>query len=214
MNKGLNMASGDIVSFLNIDDFYEPNVLNRILTYFEGLSRPSLLVGNCNVFGEDDVLSFVNRPNKLKLRDLLYGSAANPIPMNPSAYFYHISLHDEIGLYDVEKHYCMDVDFILKAVQVANVRYFDEIWGNYRQIPGTKTFEDLHGGEQKRRLEALMKKYWLQLPLPQRWYVPIAYRFYRDVDWPRYKYFIDDPTNLFRVLKKKIYNARKSTLSS
>ena len=30
MNKGLDMAKGNIISFLNVDDYYEPLVLNKI----------------------------------------------------------------------------------------------------------------------------------------------------------------------------------------
>jgi len=32
----------------------------------------------------------------------------------------------------------MDVDFLLRAIQVATVKYVDETWGNFREIEGTK----------------------------------------------------------------------------
>jgi glycosyltransferase involved in cell wall biosynthesis len=35
MNKGIEMAKGDIIAMLNVDDYYEPNVLNRIVEYLE-----------------------------------------------------------------------------------------------------------------------------------------------------------------------------------
>lgn len=54
MNKGISMAKGDILAILNVDDFYEPNVLNRIVEIFKTLPEPSLLVGNCNILGEGD----------------------------------------------------------------------------------------------------------------------------------------------------------------
>ena len=33
MNKGLDMAKGNIISFLNVDDYYEPLVLNKIQNF-------------------------------------------------------------------------------------------------------------------------------------------------------------------------------------
>jgi len=73
----------------------------------------------------------------LKLTDLLLGFNVNQYPVNPSAYFYH-TLHQQIGYYKVDEHYVMDVDFLLRAIQVATVKYVDETWGNFREIEGTK----------------------------------------------------------------------------
>src|SRR5208283_3867853 len=141
-NKGIAIARGPIICFLNVDDFYEPGVLNRVLPYLKELPEPGLLVGNCNVWRDDETLWFVNKPAKIRIADLLLGPEVNPWPINPSQYFYHASLHKKIGPYKVDEHYALDLDFILKAVRVAKVRYVDESWGNYRFIEGTKTFED------------------------------------------------------------------------
>ena len=56
----------------------------------------------------------------------------------------------------------MDLDFILRAVQVANVKYIDELLGNFRLIPGAKTYDDPNncGGS---RVNNLYKKYKAQL---------------------------------------------------
>ena len=35
MNKGVNLASGDIVGFLNADDFYYKNSLSIVNKYFD-----------------------------------------------------------------------------------------------------------------------------------------------------------------------------------
>lgn len=204
MNKGIAMAKGSILSFLNVDDYYEQNVLNRVLQLFETLPEPSLLVGNCNIRNNEDQIRFVNKPKKLQLADLLLGHAVNPFPMNPSAYFYHTSLHELAGLYDIDEHYTLDVDFLLRAVQVAHTKYVDEIWGNHLQIEGSKTFEDMKRGTSSMRVERLMKHYRKQLSLPQRWAVAMGYQFYQTIDWNRIKYFLHEPKNVQRVLLKKL----------
>jgi glycosyltransferase involved in cell wall biosynthesis len=166
MNKGIALAYGEIISFLNVDDFYQPNVLNQIQKLFEDLPEPALLVGNCNILDDSNQIRDVNRPSKLSITDLLLFKG--PFPWNPSAYFYHKSLHQEIGPYRLDEHYNMDIDFVLRSVQVATVKYVDEVWGNYRQISGTKTVERWKNGDASHHFHRLLKEYIRALPWPQR----------------------------------------------
>ncbi|GAB4376478.1 MAG: hypothetical protein Kow00121_23590 [Elainellaceae cyanobacterium] len=166
MNKGIRMAKGEIIGILNNDDFYAPSVLNRVFEIFQTLPEPSFVVGNCNVLGEDDRIVKVNRPKHLKLLDLV--SRIHPFPVNPSAYFYHRSLHNKIGFYDIEDQYMMDIDFILKAVQNAHVHYVNETWGNFRHIQGTKTVTHNKSLEYKRKSKMLLRKYYVNLNRLQR----------------------------------------------
>ncbi|XWK85936.1 MAG: glycosyltransferase family 2 protein [Phormidium sp.] len=140
MNKGIALAKHKIIGFLNVDDYYEPNVLNRVKQLFQNLPEPTLLVGNCNVWSDKGKLKYVNKPSKLKLVQLL---VERNFPVNPSAYFYHKSLHEKVGLYSLEENYVMDVIFIFEAVQAATVKYVDETWENYRYITGSKTYDNL-----------------------------------------------------------------------
>jgi Glycosyltransferases involved in cell wall biogenesis len=167
MNKGIWMAKGEIIGFLNVDDFYEPNVLNRVLVMFKSLPKPGLLVGNCNVLDENGTLLYVNRPSRLQLREILSGS---PFPVNPSSYFYHKSLHSIIGNYETSEEYAMDVDFLLRAVQVAHIRYVGETWGNFLFCAGTKTYTDMQSDLAFNRLKKLFRKYRKNLdPLSRVW---------------------------------------------
>lgn len=202
MNKGIAMAKGEILAILNVDDYYEPNVLNRVLEIFKTLPEPSLLVGNCNVWDDEGNLDYINKPANLKLADLLLGFRANQFPVNPSAYFYHNSLHEKIGYYKVEEHYVMDLDFILKAVQVATVKYVNETWGNFRMLKGTKTFSDRKDGQGHSRKQYVLKAYRKNLPLFQRWRVAVGYEFYKT--WDMAKYFLKEPQNLLPVFRNKL----------
>lgn len=168
MNKGIAMAKGEILSFLNVDDYYSPNVLNRVLELFQSLPEPTLLVGNCNMWDKEGNIYAVNKPNNLNYFDLLTSMYINydiQLPNNPSAYFYHTSLHKDIGLYKVDEDYVLDLDFILRAVKSANTLYVDEDFGNYRYIPNSKTFEDVQRGENHNRVIKLLKDYRNNLPI-------------------------------------------------
>ena len=117
-NKGIMMSKGEIISFLNVDDYYEPGVFMRILEIFKTLPEPSLLVGNCNVWDHDGSLREICKPKKLKITDLLMGYAINPHPVNPTSYFYHRSLHDIVGLYDNDIWCNADQDFVFAPFEV------------------------------------------------------------------------------------------------
>lgn len=168
MNKALRMARGEIVSFLNADDFYEPDVFGFIAEEFSSLPGNSLLAGNCNFLNQRGEIEVVDRPSKLTLRSII---VTHIFPGNPASYFYHKSIHDEIGFYDVDDHYVMDLDFILRAVQVANVKYVDRTLGNFHSLEGTKTYEDRKAGTSYQRKQALFKKYERYLPLTDRIYL-------------------------------------------
>ena len=205
MNKGIAMAKGEILAILNVDDYYEPNVLNRIATIFETLPQPSLLIGNCNIWGSESNLLYINKPSRTSLYSLIFGLYS--IPENPSAYFYHKSLHQQTGLYNIDEHYSMDLDFLIRATQVAQVNYVDELWGNFRRFEGTKTFEALQDNQCALNNERVLKNYHRKLPLFQRWYATITYEFYKALG-PKLKYVFADPKNIYEVIGNKLSKSK------
>jgi glycosyltransferase involved in cell wall biosynthesis len=202
MNKGIALAKGDIIAILNVDDYYEPDVLNRVRRIFQTLPAPSLLVGNCRVWDTAGNCQFINQPRKLQFTDLLLGPKINPFPLNPSAYFYHKSLHDRIGFYSLKEHYTMDVDFLLRAVQVAQVQYVDQLWGNFRNIEGTKTIEDNRNGLSAKRIDRLMRHYRQFLPFPQRLSIAVIYTAHQI--WERLQYFAQRPHEVLPKLRLRL----------
>ena len=158
LNLGVHESRGRIVGILNVDDFYEPGTLARVLEFFQDRDSPRLVVGNCNAW-QEGVLQYVNRPSDLRFEKLLLGPDFYPFPFNPSAYFYDKSLHELIGPYDVSDEFSMDLDFLLRAVRVAHVVYVDETWGNYRIHPEAKTMRDREQGSHDRRRNRLLRRY-------------------------------------------------------
>jgi glycosyltransferase involved in cell wall biosynthesis len=139
MNKGIQLAHGRIIGFLNVDDYYEPDVLPKIPGLFEQLPEPSFICGNLNIWNADGSLKHFNRPSKISLPELL--SHKFEWPYNPSAYFYHKSLHSLCGNYNEQNHYCMDYEFILEVAQQIPLIHKDELWGNFCQVEESKTLQ-------------------------------------------------------------------------
>lgn len=163
MNCGTEVARGDFIAILNVDDFFEPGALRRAVECAASLRSPGLIVGNCAV--RDETLRIVKmfRPKwKLSLRAFLCGYMP---PLNPSSYLYHRALHHAIGGYRPDFDYEMDVDFLYRAVErAAEVRRVDEHWGNWVEHGGSKTVRDIVAGGHKPRLADLQEEYLRRFP--------------------------------------------------
>jgi glycosyltransferase involved in cell wall biosynthesis len=155
MNKAIRMAKGEYISFLNVDDYYEPGTLNQIIQLIKSGETAEFIVGNCNVWDSEGNLIYVNRPKKLKPWHILSGKY---LPVNPTAYFYKKSIHDKVGFYAIENHYNMDVEFIIMASTAAKMKYFDRTWGNFRVLPDTKTGSDAEAGKMWERKNQLFER--------------------------------------------------------
>jgi glycosyltransferase involved in cell wall biosynthesis len=149
LNKGIGLARAEYIGILNADDFYEPGALSCVAVIIKNLSEPCLIVGACNVLTTGDRLAEVNRPSVLEFEKLMMNAQNWPFPYNPSAYFYPKATHDVVGLYNIEEHFGMDYEFILSAVQTIKPLYIDVVLGNFRLIPGTKTFTSISDGSVK-----------------------------------------------------------------
>jgi glycosyltransferase involved in cell wall biosynthesis len=141
MNKGINLAKGSIISFLNADDVYYPFTLRRVLYLFKSKPGLEFITGNCKVVSQDGDLIYLNRPKRVKAYHLF--SYTEAFPVNPVAYFYKKEIHNKTGLYNTDDHHTMDYDFILKASLVTNIIYFNEDWGYAMYHDGSKTQQDL-----------------------------------------------------------------------
>ena len=156
MNKGIKLATGKYLSFLNVDDYYSENALKDVLAIISAKDAPEFIVGNCNVWNPDGTLQYINQPSKLKIWHLLSGYY---LPVNPSAYFYKKEIHNRIGSYNEENHHNMDIEFLIQAASVTEMKYYPKIWGNFRLLPNTKTVNDQNSGTIEQRKKELYQRY-------------------------------------------------------
>lgn len=116
INKGLKMATGDIVAWLNSDDYYLPGTLEKVANSFKKNKEAQWLTGDYEIVDEQGrpIQSFVrgykNFLRSLTFRNTLY--VANYI--NQPSTFWKRSLLDEVGYVNESYHLCMDYDLWLR----------------------------------------------------------------------------------------------------
>ena len=185
MNKGIRMAKGGWISFLNVDDFYEPGKLPEILRLIQmNAKAEKVLVGDLNIWNSEGKLEKINRPHSMEVCHLIADLCE--WPFNPSSYFYPVTVHHRLGYFPEKEHFAMDYDFILK-VAVAGIpfEYHSGVWGNFRLLPEAKTSRDQVGNQSYIRSQILRDKYFHMLRFSQKmkvrflkmqWYFTLKWR--------------------------------------
>lgn len=109
INKALQMAKGDIIGWINSDDYYEPNVLGQIARLFEDAPKLNIVYGNYN---KVDVNGLVLRNIKhipFNYFDAVFVGFGNCITSN--AIFWRKRLSDQIGPFNETLLSNMDGEF-------------------------------------------------------------------------------------------------------
>lgn len=112
INAGWRMASGEVLAWLNSDDFYLPGTLVQIGEAFVNHRNASVVYGQTRrVDADDQPLGTVG--SAFRWRTLLYSHQVIP---QPSAFFRRAAV-DAVGVLDESLHYSMDYDFLLRLTR-------------------------------------------------------------------------------------------------
>lgn len=114
LNKGLQMATGDIIGFLNSDDEYADNkTLEKIIDAFQ-TKKCSAIYGDLIYQSKEEKPHIIRywKSNNFKEKSLRYGW----MPPHPTLYCSR-QIYQEIGVFDTTFKISSDYDFILRLFQ-------------------------------------------------------------------------------------------------
>lgn len=113
MNKGIRLATGDIIGILNSDDlFYDNNVLTNVVKAFEE-SNADCVYGNIVYFKKN--IQDINRVWKTRaFYDGFFESGE--MPPHP-ALFVKKRVYDEIGLFRTDFKVAADLEFMIRMLR-------------------------------------------------------------------------------------------------
>lgn len=116
INKGLHLATGDIVCWLNSDDYFLPGSLSSVGNFFAQHPDKLWLTGDCHIVDQNNrIIQQPIRHYKRLLRSLtpaLYLGMTNAICQ--PATFWRRQVHTELGFLTESLRYTMDYDWWLR----------------------------------------------------------------------------------------------------
>jgi len=135
INRGFKVASGDILAWLNCDDYYDSNVFEKILNVFKSNLNVKFVYGN---------LTFVNKEKKIVKRDKTkrfnFNSLINISPdIRQPCSFYKKGLVEQVQYLNENIKIVFDLDFFIKMSKISEPYYIDENLAFYRDHDSTLT---------------------------------------------------------------------------
>ena len=120
MNKGLKLATGDIICFLNADDLYAaPNVLSRVA---QTMARNGLdaIIGDVGFFRQDNVSTTLRRyrSDRFTPKRLAWGW----MPAHP-ALFLRRKVFERVGYFKTDYQIAGDYEHVVRAFCGAPLKY-------------------------------------------------------------------------------------------
>lgn len=119
VNKGLKLAHGTIIGWLNSDDIYYEGALKIILDFFESHPACDIVYGQANYIDENDavIAPYPTQPWNLK-------NLKRTCFICQPATFFRSRLIQQHGLLHENLHYCMDYEYWLRMAQVGVPFYY------------------------------------------------------------------------------------------
>jgi glycosyltransferase involved in cell wall biosynthesis len=136
MNKGFRMSNGDIVVYLNADDFFFPGAFSAVVKQFKKGSK--FVVGNIQINSiRLGAKSILNTP-RFTLDGMIRHWEPNSFCHNPVGYFYRREVQIACP-FNLKNHLSMDLEFLLDAASRYRFTKIENILGCFDDRSETKT---------------------------------------------------------------------------
>lgn len=139
VNKGLRLAEGDLLAWVNADDAYIPGAVDRALDHLERHPEVGAVFGAVNYIDESGMVFRTLVPPKFSWRRYLYFGAFVTTP----TIIWRRELLEQAQQLDQRYKDAADYDFYLRLLRGARVDRIDEPYLNFRYHPTSKTTTDV-----------------------------------------------------------------------
>lgn len=195
VNKGLRLAKGDIIGWLNSDDIYYPNAIRAVLDVFEKNPDINVVYGNAYHIREDDSIIeeyYTEEYSYERLKEVCY--------ICQPAVFFRKCLVDKYGYLDETLQYCMDYDYWLRLGKGERFYHLPVF------IAGSRLYEDNKTlGARKKVHEEMLRMLKKNLKvIPARWIYNLAHVIVDEEGIPRKKNGVGNPEFINRMANEAL----------
>lgn len=129
MNKGIRCATGDIIGFVNSDDWYEPDTIEKVVTCFNSTDA-EITHGQVWVIDENGNKIKTNgfENEEVEYEQLHYRMLPH------LSVFAKRTVFEQYGVFDINYHIAADYDWILRCYTGgAHLQYINGVMGSFRR---------------------------------------------------------------------------------
>ena len=142
LNKGITCAKGEIIGFLNTDDFYEPGIFAGVVALFDDYQNIDAVVGEARIVASDANGNFTTVRHHLAVtqHDLLERAALRSPSIN--AYFFRRTIVEKVGFFDLRYRLGADREWLLRFWLAGGKIHtlYNKLIYNYRMHSESLTF--------------------------------------------------------------------------
>lgn len=111
-NKGVKLATGDLIGIINADDWFEPNVFQDIINFHEK-HKHSIICGDLLMHYKHYQRKLCSNPKKLR----------NQMSIMHPTVFIPRQVYCIVGTYRLDRRIAMDYDLLLRAMIVHKIDF-------------------------------------------------------------------------------------------
>ncbi len=135
LNKGLRLAQGDIIGWVNADDTYAPGAVAAAVAHLLADPAVGLVFADCLWIDAAGATLDTWRTRPTTFADLLLDGCV----IAHQAAFVRRAVFEAVGPFDANLRYVMDYEWLLRALRAFPARHVPGVWGSLRVWEGTKT---------------------------------------------------------------------------
>ncbi len=135
INKGFGRARGDILAWINSDDTYEPGAFAAAAGYLQDHPEVGMVYGDCNYI--DGSGNVVGKFKAAQTDHKLLRRGYTHIPQQTM--FFRADIWKQVGPLDPSFYFAMDYDLWIRISARAEIKYFPQVWANFRLHSSGKT---------------------------------------------------------------------------
>jgi len=155
INKGVKIATGEIIAWLNSDDLYSTDALETVLQCFNENPRLEFLYGDIEYINKEGKHLFHQTGPVLALKKLI----EDPYIMRQPSCFWKKSLFERVGYLNEELIVVMDLDIAIRMLRITEAHYYPFVFSKFRYYKEGKSI--MYQSIQFNEMVKVLWPYWI-----------------------------------------------------